>query len=126
MQDANADVQEGALACVLELQARGLSLGPGSHAAQLMDVLVSRLFCSKQEATVDQAVRSARFLLRDYVGDALPVLLRGTSSRNLFSGYQSLQTLHKSLGVELGTLGADRTTIFVDQLLRVVSNAKVG
>jgi hypothetical protein len=91
-----------------------------------MDALVSRLFCAKQEGTVDQAGRSARFLLRDYVGDALPVLLRGTSSRNLFSGYQSLLVLQRSLGVEIVSLDADLLGRFVDQLLRVVSNAKVG
>jgi hypothetical protein len=125
VQDANSDVQESALSCIVELQSRGLSLGPGSHAAQLMDALVSRLFCAKQEATVEQATRSARCLLRDYVCDALPVLLRGTSSRNLFSGYQSLLTLQKSLGVEIVTLDVDLMGRLVDQLLRVVSNAKV-
>ena len=134
MQDANASVHESALASLLLIQERGIMLSPGVS-AHLIDLLITSLFRSKRPETVEDATRSARMLLRSCLSETLPVLLKGTTSRNLFSGLQSLVCIGRSMGVEIrggeasspvpACPESDLLSAMVDQLLRVVSTAKV-
>ena len=128
LQDANASVHEEALSCILQAQEKGLSFS--SNTGVLMDILIVTLFCSKQQQIVSDANRCARELLRDSLLVSLPVLLKGTINRNLYSGLQSIICISESIGKEIA--GSDGGCIpdallssLIDQLLRVIATAKV-
>lgn len=133
LQDANTDVHELAISTLLVIQEKQLSID-GASSAHLTDLLITSLFCAKRSETVESAMRSARFLLSAHLSLCLPVLLKGTASRNLSSGYQCLVCIYKSLGVEIRGDGAaacpplspDLMSSLVDQLLRVIATAKVS
>ncbi len=134
LQDANATVHEAAIKVLISIQVRGM-VQDASTSAHLLDLLISSLFCSKRTETVEDATRSARMLLLQDLHATLPVLLKGTLSRNLSSGLQSLVCLQKSMGVEIRGNSADSASpscpvpdllsSMVDQLLRVIATAKV-
>jgi hypothetical protein len=130
LQDANADVHEAALTCLLSIQEKNISISDAS-AAHLMDLLITNLFCAKRSETVESALRSSRYLLSSNLVVTLPVLLKGSISRNLSSGYQSLVCTAKSIGKEISgpnnsPLPSELLSPMIDQLLRVIATAKVG
>ena len=134
LQDANATVHEAAVKILIDIQTRGM-VQDAATSAHLIDLLITSLFCSKRVETVEDATRSARMLLLQDLHATLPVLLKGTISRNLSSGLQSLVCLQKSMGVEIRGESSqqaipdppspDLLFSLIDQLLRVIATAKV-
>lgn len=128
LQDANVDVHEEALRCLLQTQTKCIHI-PAPTASHLLDLLITSLFCSKRPDIVISVMNSAQLLLKTHLSATLPVLLKGTICRNLSSGLQSLVCISKSLGVEIGgvetPLSPDLMASMVEQLLRVVATAKV-
>ena len=124
LQDANSDVSEEALSCVHIICGRRV-LG-AEHAESLQDLLVHKMFPSKRPQTIADSTYCTSFLLENYAESVLPILLKGTMSRNLSSGLQSLVCILKSLGTEIKDLPPELLSSMVDQLLRVVATAKVG
>ena len=126
LQDANSNVHEEGLRCLLVIQDCGIGLNAATS-AHLLDLLITSLFCSKQPETAAGALRSGRMLLKSHFADTFPVLLKGTICRNLHSALLSLVCISKCLGEEIRAdkLSPELMSSMVDQLLRVIATAKV-
>ena len=131
LQDANADVSEKSLGCVLKIQERNLPLD-SLTSAHLLDVLVVGHFASKREENLRDATLAVRSLLREHLPSTLPVLLKGTTSRSLQTSLQCVLCISQSLGKEIcgpvagAAPDAGLLSPLVEQLLRVIATAKVS
>ena len=125
LQDANSDVSEEALRVVHIICGRHVPFSKFS--VSLLDLLVHKMYSSKQSSTVNTATLCTQLILGDYLEECLPVLLKGTTSRNLATALQSLLCISKCLGeeIEVDNLSTDLLSSMIDQLLRVIATAKV-